>query len=66
MKKLLIAVAAVLMAAATYAQGTLGAVTFGNLGGGVNAPVLLGALAHYGTRAALPPQLCNLHALRLG
>jgi len=43
MKKLLIALAAVLVTVASYGQGT---VNFGNLGGGVNAPVLLGTTGH--------------------
>jgi hypothetical protein len=42
MKKLLIAVAAVLLTVAAHAQTAQ--VTFGNLGGGVNAPVFLGSL----------------------
>jgi len=41
MKKLLIALAAALVTVASYGQG-VGTVVFGNLGGGVNAPVLYG------------------------
>ena len=43
MKKLLIALAAVLVTVASYGQGT---VVLSNLGGGVNAPVLLGDTGH--------------------
>ena len=43
MKKLLIALAAVLVTAASYGQGT---VLLSNLGGGVNAPVMLGTTGH--------------------
>ena len=42
MKKLLIALAAVLVTVASYGQGQ---VVFGNLGGGVNAPVSFSGLA---------------------
>ena len=45
MKKLLIALAAALVTVASYGQGT-GAVVFGNLGGGVNAPVMYGDTGH--------------------
>jgi len=43
MKKLLIALAAALAVVASYGQGQ---VVFGNLGGGVNAPVMLGDTGH--------------------
>jgi len=43
MKKLLIALAAVLVTVASYGQGQ---VVFGNLGGGVNAPVMYGDTGH--------------------
>jgi hypothetical protein len=43
MKKLLIALAAVLVTAASYGQGT---VLLSNLGGGVNAPVMLEGTGH--------------------
>jgi len=46
MKKLLIALAVALVTAASYGQGTTGAVVLGNLGGGVNAPVMLGDTGH--------------------
>jgi hypothetical protein len=43
MKKLLIALAAALVTVASYGQGQ---VVFGNLGGGVNAPVMYGDTGH--------------------
>jgi hypothetical protein len=43
MKKLLIALAAALVTVASYGQGQ---VVFGNLGGGINAPVMLGDTGH--------------------
>jgi hypothetical protein len=45
MKKLLIALAAALVTVASYGQG-VGTVVFGNLGGGVNAPVKYGDTGH--------------------